>query len=271
MPAENQSIDMLSANGIHYALHQPKEIDPSRPPLLLMHGAGGNFLSFHPYLRRLANERVYTLDLPGHGQSEGQGRKSIEEYAEDTARFMDALRIESAVMIGLSMGSGIALTLALKYPRKVKALVLMGGGAKLRVAQSTLDDVGSPEMFETAVETINRACFSSHASEELVALSKKSMLNTGPSILLGDFLACNQFDVKAQLDQIQIPVLILCGAEDVMMPPKYSQYLKEHLPNTQIHMIERSGHMVTLEQPDEVAKRIKQFLDEIPASFPAEN
>lgn len=255
---------MPFAHGIHYSFQQPKEANPSRPPLIFIHGAGGSFLSFHPYLRRLQGETIYAPDLPGHGKSEGEGRRTIEEYADDIARFMNDLHIEAAVIVGLSMGSGIALTLALKHPHIVKALAVMGGGAKLRVAQSTLDHVGDPETFETTVETINRACFSSHASEELVALSKKSMLSTGPSILLGDYLACNQFDVTMQLDRIQIPTLILCGTEDVMTPPKHSQYLKDHLPNAQLHILEQTGHMLTLEQPEMVAKLLKQFLDELP-------
>lgn len=271
MPAERQSRNMPSANGIHYILQKPKETNPNRPPLILIHGAGGNFLSFHPYLRRLAGETIYTLDLPGHGASEGEGRNSIEEYAEDVACFMEAAGIESAIIAGLSMGSGIALTLALKHPKKVRGLVLLGGGAKLRVAQSTLENIGKPETFAPTVEIVNRACFSPHAPQDLIALSQKNMLNTGPRILLKDFLACNQFDVTTQLAQIQTPTLILCGTEDVMTPPKYSQYLKDNLPNAQIHMLERSGHMITLEQPDEVAKRIKQFLDEVPASLPAGN
>ena len=161
------------------------------------------------------------------------------------------------------MGSGIALTLALKHPQKVQALALLGGGAKLRVAQTTLENVGKPETFAETVEAINRACFSVHASDELVALSKKSMLSTGPEILLKDYLACNQFDVTSQLEQIQISTLIICGAHDMMTPPKHSQYLKDHIPNSQLHIIERSGHMVTLEQPDDVAKLLKRFMDEV--------
>lgn len=255
---------MPFAQGIHYSFHQPKQIDPSRPPLILIHGAGGSFLSWHPHLRRLEGETVYALDLPGHGGSEGEGRRTIEEYADDIARFMENIHVTTAVIAGLSMGSGIALMLAFKYPQKVKTLMLLGGGAKLRVAQSTLENVGNPETFATTVENINRACFSSYASEELVALSKKSMLNTGPSILLGDYLACNQFDVTAQLAQIQIPTLILCGAEDLMTPPKYSHYLKDNLPHAQLHILEKTGHMLTLEQPEVVAKLMKHFLDEIP-------
>ena len=255
---------MLSAQGIHYSLHQPKASSTSRPPLILIHGSGGSFLSWHPYLRRLEGEIVYTLDLPGHGDSKGEGRNSIEDYAWEIARFMEDVNIESAVIAGLSMGSGIALTMALKYPQKVRALALLGSGAKLRVAQTTLDTVGMTERFASAVEGINRACFSSYASDDLIALSKKGMLNTGPSVLLKDFLACNQFDVTDQLSKIHVPTLILCGDEDVMTPPKHSQYLKDHLPNAQLHILEKTGHMLTLEQPEVVAKSLKHFLDGLP-------
>ncbi len=54
--------------------HQPKEITTSRPPLILIHGAGGSFLSWHPSLRRLQDETVYTLDLPGHGEFKAEGK-----------------------------------------------------------------------------------------------------------------------------------------------------------------------------------------------------
>lgn len=255
---------MPFAQGIHYTFHQPKEPSPSRPPLILIHGAGGSFLSWHPYLRRLYGETVYTLDLPGHGESQGEGRGSVDEYAEDIARFMDTIGVESAVIAGLSLGSGIALTLALKHPQKVRALALLGSGAKLRVAQSTLETVGKPETFASAVESINGACFSGYASSELVALSKKEMLNAGPSVLAKDFIACNQFDVTTQLAELQLLTLILCGAEDAMTPPKHSLYLKDHLPNAQLHILEKTGHMLTLEQPEAVAKLMKQFLDEVP-------
>jgi len=255
---------MPVTQGIHYSFHQPKDATPSRPPLILIHGSGGSFLSWHPYLRRLAGETVYALDLPGHGESEGEGRDSIQDYADDIARFMENIGVESAVIAGLSMGSGIALTLALKHPQKVRALALLGSGAKLRVAQSTLETVGKLETFAAAVENINRACFSSYAADDLVTLSKRNMLNTGPSILLKDFLACDQFDVTTQLAQIHTPTLVLCGAEDKMTPPKNSQYLKDNLPNAQLHILEKTGHMLTLEQPDAVAKLLKQFLDELP-------
>lgn len=90
------------------------------------------------------------------------------------------------------------------------------------------------------------------------------MLNTRPSVLHNDLLACDRFDVMTRLANIHVPALILCGTEDEMTPPRSSQYLKDNLPNAQLHFLEATGHMLMLEQPEAVVKLMKQFLDEIP-------
>jgi pimeloyl-ACP methyl ester carboxylesterase len=207
----------------------------------------------------------FALDLPGHGQSEGTGRQSIEAYADDVAAFMQSLKIRAAVIVGISMGSAIALTLALKYPKKVKALALLGGGAKMRVAQTVLETAGNPNTFESAVEAINVNCFSETAQQSLVQLSKQSMLKMRPPVLLGDFLACNEFNVIEQLEKINLPTLIICGVEDKMTPPKFSELLRAGIAKSTLHILDGAGHMVMLEQPDEVAELLKKFLDGIPS------
>ncbi|MCZ2128034.1 MAG: alpha/beta hydrolase [Anaerolineales bacterium] len=240
-----------------------KNADRARPPLIFIHGAGGSLLTFHPELRRLQNETIYALDLPAHGESAGEGRTSVEAYADNVLDFMKSMDIDSAVVCGHSMGGAIALTLALKNPQTVRALALLGGGAKLRVAQSILDLLEDPAMFKSAVERINRACFSAAASPDLVALSQRNMERVAPSVLSGDFRACNLFDATTRLAEINCPTLILCGADDRMTPPKHSQYLKENLPDSQFHLLENCGHLLTLEQPQEVARLLKKFLEEI--------
>ncbi|HNO86250.1 MAG TPA: alpha/beta fold hydrolase, partial [Anaerolineales bacterium] len=89
-------------------------------------------------------------------------------------------------------------------------------------------------------------------------------LKMNPPALLGDFQACNQFDVTAQLSGIQRPTLIICGAEDVMTPPRFSQSLSDQIPNSRLHILEKTGHMVTLEQPELVVELLKQFMDDLP-------
>jgi len=255
---------MPIAAELYYFSHQPQDPSAKRPPIILIHGAGGNSLSWPPQIRRLTDERIYALDLPGHGQSEGAGRHSVEEYAGDVIAFMKELKIRAAVLVGISMGSAIALTVALKYPKKVLGLGLLGSGAKLRVAQTILEMAGNANTFEAAVDMINENCFSAGVPQNLLDLSKKQMMEIRPPVLLGDFLACNGFDVFGQLEKIDLPTLIICGAEDKMTPVKFSELLKTQIANSQLHVLENAGHMVMAEQADIVAELLKKFMDDLP-------
>lgn len=248
--------------GIHYFTHP--EGEANRPPVILIHGAGGNYLTWHPYLRRLKGETIHALDLPAHGESPGEGRQSIQDYAGDVLRFLDAAKIQRAVLGGLSMGAAVALTIALHHPQRAAGLMLIGGGAKMRVAQSILETAGNPKTFEAAVEAIHANCFSPNAPPDLVRLSKRQMLKVKPSVLLGDFLACHRFDVTARLAEIETPTLVLCGALDKMMPPKFSESLRDGIPNARLCIVENAGHMLPLEQPQAVAEALKRFLEELP-------
>ena len=255
---------MPTTTKLYYFAHEAEDQVAKRPPVILIHGAGGIHLSWPPQIRRLADERVYALDLPGHGKSEGAGRQSIDEYAEDVVAFMSELKIRAAVIVGISMGGAIALTLALKYPKQVLGLGLIGSGSKLRVSPTLLETAGNLNAFESTVEMMNENCFSSGTPQNLIELSKRTMLEIRPPVLLGDLLACNEFDVTSQLDKINVPTLIVCGAEDKMAPLKFSELLQAGIVNSQLHVLNNAGHMVMLEQPDVVADLLKQFIDNIP-------
>ena len=255
---------MPIAADLYYFLHESQDNSVKRPPLILIHGAGGSYISWPAQIRRLEGERIFALDLPGHGQSEGVGRHSVDEYAEDVIAFMKALKIRAAVLVGISMGSAVALTIALKYPKKVLGLGLLGGGAKLRVAPPVLEWAANPNTFESAVDMVNENCFSEGAPQSLLALSKKQMMEIRPPVFHGDLLACNEFDVVGQLEKMDLPALIICGAEDKMTPVKFSELLKSRIANSQLHVIEHAGHMVMLEQPDRIAELLKEFVDNLP-------
>ena len=255
---------MPTTTELYYFAHEAEDQVAKRPPVILIHGAGGTHLSWPPQIRRLADEKVYALDLPGHGKSEGTGRQSIDEYADDVIAFMKEMKIHAAVIVGISMGGAIALTLALKYPKQVLGLGLLGSGSKLRVAPVLLETLGNSITFESAVDMANENCFCSETPQNLIELSKRTMLEIRPPVLLGDYLACNEFDVTCQLEKINVPTLIICGADDKMMPLKFSELLRDGITNSQLHVLDHAGHMVMLEQPDAVADLLKQFIDKIP-------
>ncbi len=231
------------------------------PTLVLIHGAGGSRLHWPGELRRLTGATVYTLDLPGHGRSEEQGCDTISDYANVIAAFLDAVEVERAVVAGHSMGGAIAQTLALDFASRVAGLVLVGSGARLRVAPAILESIQSD--FEGTAALITRFAWSTDAPPALIKLGRQAILETGPDVLLDDFAACDNFDAMERLAEIRTPTLVIVGSADHLTPPKYARFLIDHIPNAQLTLIEGAGHMVMLEQPAKVAQAVTEFLDTV--------
>jgi pimeloyl-ACP methyl ester carboxylesterase len=246
-------------SNLYYQAYQANDID--RWPVVLIHGAGGDHLSWPSQLRRLQGYRVYTPDLPGHGKSEGHGRQRIDFYGEAAAGWIQSLVLPKVFLAGHSMGGGIALWLALHYPELVRGLVLVSTGAKLPVNLSLIEELATQVGFPTAVEKIANWSFSSRVEPAVVENVKKHMLKTRPSVMAGDFRACDRFDLSGQLNQINVPTLILVGDEDKMTPERFSEGLVKGIPDAEMVVISGAGHMLPLELPEEVAKVMRDFLE----------
>ncbi len=255
---------MPTAVNLYYFSHEAE--DPASTPIILIHGAGGTHLHYPPELRRLNGYQVAALDLPGHGKSEGLGKQNINDYLKAIQDFMDEINLPAAFIVGHSMGSAIALQLALNTPDRVLGLVLLGSGSRLRVAPSILESTATEATFPLAVKAIVEWSFSSTTSPRLKELAIERMQETRPTVLHGDFIACNGFDISENLGEIQSPTLIICGTEDKMTPPKYSKSLHEEIPNSELELIEDAGHMVMLEKPRQVAEVIESFIEKFVSS-----
>jgi pimeloyl-ACP methyl ester carboxylesterase len=253
---------MPIASQVYYFVHGADQ--SSRPPILLIHGAGGTHLNWPAQIRRLNGQRVFALDLPGHGKSEGVGYQSIDDYTKVALQFMKTARLSPAVVIGHSMGSAIALTLALRYPKRILGLGLIGSGAKLRVAPALLDLASNPASYPFVIKMVTENSYSSSTDLRIKELGAQRLEEGRPSVLAGDLLACDSFDVMERVKRIEVPTLIICGKDDLMTPPNRSEYLRDQIQNADLHLIEQAGHMVMLERPDEVARLLGEFLDRIP-------
>lgn len=228
------------------------------PTLVLVHGAGGSRLLWPPQLRRLPGATVYTLDLPGHGRSDGPACDTIAGYAQAIVAFLDESGIERAVIAGHSMGGAIALTLALDYAERVAGLVLVATGARLRVAPAILESIRGD--FEAAIELVSRAIWAPTADPTLVERGRQTLLEAGPDVLVSDLTACDRFDVMERLGEIAVPTLVVAGSADLLTPLKYAHFLAEHIPNARCEVLEGAGHMLMLERPAEVARAVRGFL-----------
>ena len=229
-----------------------------RDSLVFIHGAGGNQTFWRnqvDYFKRTFN--CYIMELPGHGAAQGQGVQEIKGYALWIKGALDELKVSNPFVIGHSMGGAIAMDLALRFPALPKGLVLASTGARLRTLPTILD--GIEKAFLQTVALICKLSFAQDAPEELMQLTAAEMLKNSPHVLHGDFSACDRFDIMDQVQAIGNPSLVICGDQDALAPLKYSRFLADKIAGARLEIVEKAGHLVMLEQPEEFNKKLEAF------------
>lgn len=239
--------------------------DTNRKPLVLIHGEGGDHLSWPRQIRRLTGYRVFTPDLSGHGKSRGHGLQRISAYAEIIIDWLNKLELPKVFLCGHSMGGAIALWIAVHNPERVRGLVLIGTGARLPVNLTLIEDLSDAKVYGATVDNICRWSFSMHADPRVINNVKKQMVKTRPSVLQGDFRACDAFNLSGQLDQVQAPVLIVIGELDKMTPLRFSEELEGGIQDAELVVLPQTGHMVPLEKPQSTSDLVRTFLKKVPS------
>jgi pimeloyl-ACP methyl ester carboxylesterase len=229
-------------------------------PVILIHGAGGSYLSWPSNIRRLPGCKVFALDLPGHGKSAGRGYQSISGYAEGIIEWMQTIHLQQAVVMGHSMGSAIAAQVTLDSPDLVSAVILGGSAARLKVSPALLEASASSATFHKAVEMIVQWSFFQGSPQRLKELANARMTEIRPTVLHGDLLACNTFDLDDRWKEITQPLLLVCGEADRMVPVRQSLYLATMIPGAKVEIIPQAGHMLMLEQPDRLEEVVLSFI-----------
>jgi len=230
------------------------------PPLVFVHGAGGSRLHWPPSLRRLSGIRCLALDLAGHGQSPDEGEASIDDHVRRLDEWRRELGMERAFLAGHSLGSAIVLTAALETPEWIVGTALLGAGARLPVNPQLLEGIAHPATFIETVDKIVGWSFGRQAPPRRMELARRRMIETGPAVLLRDFLACSVFDVRTRLGDLRVPTVVVCGAEDRMTSPALGEELAKSISDARRVVIEGAGHMLMLEKPDEVEVALREML-----------
>lgn len=226
--------------------------------ILFVHGSGCDHTLWSYQVKGLRDSfSIAAVDLNGHGRSPLREGDGLSTYTQDVLAVLERLS-RRAFLVGHSLGGAIALNVALYHPERIGGLGLIGTGARLRVLPELLALLQRD--FEAAIELILSLAFGERSEPKLLTKAKEQMRENGQKALLRDLLTCDSFDVMDKLNRIKVPTLVICGREDRLTPVKYSEYLRDHIPDATLRVIEGAGHMVMLERPEQLNRAIQEFL-----------
>ncbi len=240
---------------------------PERPPVLTrgetivcLHGAGGNGAVFADVLARLeAEHSPLAFDRPGHARSGGlESLPTIAAMASFTRDFCAALGIARGVLLGTSMGGCIALETTLGSPALVRALVLVGAGARCEVSDASLEKLRLISEGKARRE-FNRADYSAHASPDVMRRGFMEDLKTDPRVVYGNARALRDWSRVAELGRVRCPTLVVVGEDDTEMRAE-SDRLASGIPGAVQVVVPKCGHGVAREQPEALADAVRAFL-----------
>jgi pimeloyl-ACP methyl ester carboxylesterase len=228
------------------------------PAIIFVHGSGGSSATWTMQLRELSEDfHIVAIDLNGHGKSQNRAEEdTVESYLQDIVGIVK--QYNKPVIAGHSMGGMLAQLFALRFPDLIGGIILVGTGARLRVASYIFEAIDRD--FEEYVEGAANFMFYEKTSADLIEASKKEIRKCRPAITRRDFAACNEFDIMDTVSEISVPTLILVGEQDVLTPVKYSKYLHDMIQNSTMHVIGKAGHSVMLEQPFKFNSYVKGWM-----------
>lgn len=240
---------------------------------VLIHGAGDSSAVWERQAAHYAGRhRLLAMDLPGHGPRLGeQAHDRHEKNAEEVCRLMDQAGLGKAIIAGHSMGGGVALMLALNHPERVRALLLVATGARLKMrpdfleqARQTAEEFGSRKPASThiipAAQMVHPGLPAAvvHSLENLIG-------DASAQATYADFEANNHFDVMSRLSEIKVPVLVIGGSGDKMAPEKFCRFLSDNIAGARLVMLDPCGHYPQIEQEQQFNQALDAFLASLPA------
>jgi len=239
--------------------------------LVFVHGSGGTGMVWKHQTEFFRDADA--VNLPGH-LSAGEACTSVEDYAAWLHDYVLSRGYVRPVLAGHSLGGAIVLQYALDYPDDVGGLILVGTGAKLRVAAHVLEAISKgiedPESWLgdfvgaqlLAIEDVVFHVVAREAGldKSLRAQILHEMGQVGARVQLNDFLCCDRFDVMNRLPEIKAPALVLVGSLDELTPPKYGAYLAGHIEGAKMVVIEGGTHHFFAEKPEQTNRAISHFI-----------
>jgi pimeloyl-ACP methyl ester carboxylesterase len=237
-----------------------------RRTLVFIHGSGGSHEDWSRQVIPLKNDfNIAALDLPGHGQSEGDGESDVFAYVAIVKEFIKTAGILKPVLVGHSLGAAICLGFAIRYGDAAAAIVPVGGGVRMPVNALILDGIKNDP--DSTIAMIAKFSVTKTNREKYAGLIIQELSRVSPEIIHGDFAACDRLDITDKISEITIPTLVICGREDKMTPPAFSAYLSNNIHGAKLSLIPEAGHFVMLENPKEFNDTVADFVNSLPTGI----
>jgi 3-oxoadipate enol-lactonase len=240
--------------------------------LLLLHGVGGSHEMWLPIVPQLARSyRVIAADHRGHGASDKpRGQYTVRLFADDWLALMDALRVDRAHLLGLSMGGAIAMRLAVEAPQRVRSLILVDTWAHphpefLAMMRQRIEKLAAGDLAAYAEVAIPQVFSPRYvqANPQAMAEYRQRVARANTDSLRSAIGACMSHDMHGALARIQAPTLVITGSEDRLVPPYHAEYLHRAIPKVSLRVIEGSGHIPHLEAPERFLRVVLEFLSSV--------
>jgi 3-oxoadipate enol-lactonase len=250
------------------------DVTGSGPPVVLLHPFPANHELWFPVAQMLAlRHRLIMPDLRGHGESSlGSGHATMQKHASDIARVMDDAGVDRAPLIGVSIGGYAIFEFWGRFRDRVTALVLCNTKAqadtpearanRLQIADDVLQR-GTEPFFEGMVQKLlGETTRSSRPDlvEGALRMMRKMSAEDVAAVQRG---MADRPDSVSTLKTISVPTLIITGDEDILTGVPEAELMKQNIPGSKLKVVAKAGHYSPWEQPEEVGRLLRQFLDSV--------
>lgn len=241
------------------------------PVVIFIHGFPLNKSMWDKQLEELKNDyRVIAYDIRGHGKSgSGSEEFSIELFSDDLIAFMDALDIKQSLICGFSMGGYIALDAITSYPEKFTGLVLANTQCKPDTAdekikrKETIDQIqkyGLEEFADTSLQNLFTPDSFISKPGEIQAVKKMIISSKQDTVCKTLMAISNRESTCNYLHRIEVPVLIMTGADDHIATPDSSIFMHNKIMDSFLYIIDYTAHMSNMENERAFNHHLKKFL-----------
>lgn len=252
---------MMDLDGLHLSILEAG----TGEPIIFVHGVVTTSNIFPKYVGAYSPEfRGVAVDLRGYGDSEKPATGySIPQFSYDLIKLADALHIDKAVWVGVSMGGMILQRLALDHPDRVRALVLVSTTDGPMILDKDIPTIGAPRDYREVSKTMIVESFPAGTQAKTYQPLLDRIPTWNATVIREALTSMSQFSVHGELTRIRVPTLIMVGKKDDVATPAIAKGIQAQIAGSQLVEFE-TGHFMMAEDPDRFRTVLGEFLNGLP-------